>query len=79
MARLSGIQKDVIHLYRACLREAGRKPIENRNNFRQFARDEFRRYIEVDRKDFATIEYLLRKGKRQLETYQSDGIRNVHQ
>jgi hypothetical protein len=43
----------------------------------QSTRDEFRKYDGVDRKDFATIEYLIRKGNRQLETYKGDGIRNV--
>jgi succinate dehydrogenase assembly factor 1 len=41
------------------------------------SRDEFRKNLTVDKRDFAAIEYLLRKGHRQLEMYSSPGIRNV--
>ena len=40
-------------------------------------RSEFERNIALDKKDFAAIEYLLRKGQRQLEIYSSSGIRNI--
>ena len=40
-------------------------------------RSEFERNIALDKKDFAAIEYLLRKGQRQLEIYSSPGIRNI--
>ncbi|KAF8422864.1 complex 1 protein-domain-containing protein [Tirmania nivea] len=75
--KLTGLQRDVLSLYRACLRQARLKPVETRENFRQFARDEFRSHVDVDRKDFNTIEYLLRTGRRKLETYSSEGIRNI--
>ncbi|KAI9850452.1 MAG: hypothetical protein M1838_005664 [Thelocarpon superellum] len=48
-----------------------------RGNFEDYARTEFRKHIELDKKDFAAIEYLLRKGQRQLELYSSPGITNV--
>jgi succinate dehydrogenase assembly factor 1 len=38
---------------------------------------EFRKQLEVNKKDFATIEHLLRKGHRQLEMYSSPGIRDI--
>lgn len=41
-------------------------------------RSEFRKYVGVDKKDFGAIEYLLRKGQRQLETYRDPGIRNIY-
>jgi succinate dehydrogenase assembly factor 1 len=31
----------------------------------------------VSKKDFGAIEYLLRKGQRQLEMYAAPGIRNI--
>lgn len=31
----------------------------------------------LDKKDFAAIEYMIRKGQRQLEMYSSPGIRNI--
>ncbi|EHA19240.1 hypothetical protein CBS63078_10390 [Aspergillus niger] len=77
MARLSGLQRQVLALYRTCLREAGKKPIETRENFRAYARAEFRKNSSVSKKDFGAIEYLLRKGQRQLEMYSAPGIRNI--
>ncbi|KAI9854212.1 MAG: hypothetical protein M1824_000538 [Vezdaea acicularis] len=38
---------------------------------------EFRKNITLDKKDFAAIEYLLRKGRRQLEIYSAPGVRNI--
>ncbi|KAF2790912.1 hypothetical protein K505DRAFT_250155 [Melanomma pulvis-pyrius CBS 109.77] len=76
MAR-SGLQRDVLSLYRQCMRAVREKPAETRENFRSFARTGFRDHITVNKKDFSTIEYLLRKGRRQLEIYQDPGIRNI--
>ncbi|KAJ5894403.1 hypothetical protein N7495_006094 [Penicillium taxi] len=77
MARLSGLQRDVLSLYRQCLREIQKKPVESRDNFKSYARAEFEKYLSVNKKDFNTVEYLLRKGNRQLEMYASPGIRNI--
>ncbi|RAL08687.1 succinate dehydrogenase assembly factor 1 [Aspergillus homomorphus CBS 101889] len=77
MARLSGLQREVLSLYRKCLREIRKKPAETRENFRVYARAEFQKQVTVSKKDFTAIEYLLRKGQRQLETYSSPGIRNI--
>lgn len=33
--------------------------------------------IKLDKRDFAAIEYLLRKGKRQLEIYSDPGIKDI--
>jgi len=77
MVRHSGLQRSVLNLYRKCLRVAGRKPIDTRDNFRRFAREEFRANAGINKKDFSTIEYLLRKGQRQLDIYSSEGVRNV--
>ncbi|BCS24726.1 succinate dehydrogenase assembly factor 1 [Aspergillus puulaauensis] len=77
MARLSGLQREVLSLYRKCLREIRKKPAESRNNFKSFARTEFEKHMAINKKDFGAIEYLLRKGSRQLEIYSSSGIRNI--
>ncbi|KAH7628839.1 hypothetical protein B0T09DRAFT_289163 [Sordaria sp. MPI-SDFR-AT-0083] len=68
MARLSGLQKEVLGLYRKCLRECRKKPEATRDHFKAFARTEFEKNIKVDKRDFSAIEFLLRKGSRQLET-----------
>lgn len=33
--------------------------------------------MSVNKKDFGTVEYLLRNGQRKLEAYQDPGIRNI--
>ncbi|EGP92405.1 uncharacterized protein MYCGRDRAFT_31653 [Zymoseptoria tritici IPO323] len=76
MARLSGLQRDVLSLYRRCLRSA-RTKTAHRANFEAFARQEFEKNIGLNKKDFATIEFLVRKGTRQVETYEAPGITNV--
>lgn len=38
---------------------------------------EFQKHLSVNKKDFSTVEYLLRKGNRQLELYSTPGIRNI--
>ncbi|KAJ5550691.1 Complex 1 LYR protein [Penicillium sp. DV-2018c] len=73
MARLSGLQRDVLSLYRKCLRE-----IRNKPEVGGIPSSEFQKHLSVNKKDFSTIEYLLRKGNRQLELYASPGIRNIH-
>ncbi|TKA75517.1 hypothetical protein B0A49_02816 [Cryomyces minteri] len=52
-------------------------PPDTRANFLAFAQREFREHRALDKKDFAAIEYLLRKGERQLDIYQSPGIKNL--
>ena len=76
MARLSGLQRDVLSLYRRCLRAARLKPVANRPNFEAFTRREFARNLKLD-KNFSTIEFLLRKGQKQLEVYEPPNIRNI--
>ncbi|KAH6898985.1 complex 1 protein-domain-containing protein [Thelonectria olida] len=77
MARYSGLQKEVLSLYRNCLRESRKKPQASRPHFETFARTEFSRSINLDKRDFAAIEFLLRKGRRQLEVYSSPGIKDI--
>ena len=41
------------------------------------SRSEFEKNISLDKKDFGAIEYLLRKGQRQLDIYSAPGIKNI--
>ncbi|KAG0164096.1 hypothetical protein DFQ30_010517 [Apophysomyces sp. BC1015] len=75
--RRSGLQQQVIQLYRDCLRAARLKPKENRPHFYAYIRREFKAH-NIRKSDFATIEYMLRRGKRQLETYSSPNIQDIH-
>lgn len=77
MPRLSGLQKDVLSLYRRCLRATRQKPSASQPNFYRFARHEFERNLHVDRKDFSAVEFMIRKGEKQLEMYKGRGITNV--
>ncbi|KAJ5961070.1 Complex 1 LYR protein [Penicillium vulpinum] len=75
MARLSGLQRDVLSLYRKCLREIRNKP--EVGYIKPHLTAEFQKHLSVNKKDFSTVEYLLRKGNRQLELYATPGIRNI--
>lgn len=75
--RLSGLQKDVLSFYRSCLRESRKKPPATRPHFEKFIRYEFHKSINFDKRDFAAIEFLLRKGRRQLDIYSSPDIKDI--
>ncbi|EOY17120.1 LYR family of Fe/S cluster biogenesis protein isoform 2 [Theobroma cacao] len=61
--KLSGLQKQVLSLYRGFLRAARSKPCEDRCQIESIVSAEFRRNSkQVDRKNFFYIEYLLRRG-----------------
>ena len=70
--RLSGMQKQVLSLYRGFLRAARSKSSEDRCKIESFVSAEFRHNSkQVDRKNFVYIEYLLRLGKKQLDQLKS--------
>jgi hypothetical protein len=48
------------------------RPRPNRN-----ARTEFEKNIKIDKRDFGAIEFLLRKGRRQLDMYASPGVKDI--
>lgn len=71
--KLSGMQRDVLSLYRSFLRETQRRAEESPSDadrLKQFVQAEFRRCAQVDKKEYQTIEYLLRKGAKQLQQLQ---------
>ncbi|KAI8143452.1 hypothetical protein BJV82DRAFT_94063 [Fennellomyces sp. T-0311] len=75
--RRSGLQQQVVNFYRECFRAARQKPIETRARFYTYIRREFRAH-DIRKNDFTTIEYMLRRGKRQLEAYSSPSIQDIH-
>ncbi|KAI9594273.1 hypothetical protein BDF19DRAFT_445407 [Syncephalis fuscata] len=75
-SRRSGLQRQVLGLYRSCLRTIRNKPIETQQQFRLFARRQFERN-DVKITDIAAIEHLLRVGQRQLETYGHPSVQNI--
>jgi len=64
---LSGLQKQVLSLYRQILRAVKQKPEETRAQMRDVAREEFRKHQGLPRSDVVRIEYLVRRGKKQLD------------
>lgn len=76
--KLTGLQKDVVHFYRQCIRACYRKQPEYRQDFIEFTKQEFGKYRELSRKDVTTIEYLLRTGNRKLEMFSNPNLRKIH-
>ncbi|GER27601.1 succinate dehydrogenase assembly factor 1 [Striga asiatica] len=65
--RLSGMQKQVLALYRGFLRAARTKSPEERTKIELIVSAEFRHNsTQVDRKNFLYIEYLIRRGSMHL-------------
>ncbi|KAH3680095.1 hypothetical protein WICMUC_000553 [Wickerhamomyces mucosus] len=77
MVRLSGLQKEVLKLYRQSLRNSFKKPVENQGNFRSYIKVEFGKNRNLAKKEFSTIEYLLRNGYKKLEMLSADEIKNI--
>lgn len=76
--KLSGLQREVIHLFRQAVRVAHQKPVENRPHFIEFIHGEFGKYRDLPRKDFTTIEHLLRVGNRKLKLYAQPELKDIH-
>ncbi|KAG0663617.1 hypothetical protein C6P44_001623 [Monosporozyma unispora] len=72
------LQKDVLHSYRLWIRMIYQKPIENRPHFLNYVHTEFNKYKDLKRKDFTTIEYLLRMGKRRLQMFSQSDVKDIH-
>ncbi|KAF4617506.1 hypothetical protein D9613_005938 [Agrocybe pediades] len=73
----SGLQKDVLHLYRRALRMVRTKPETVQPKFRIFIRHEFRTNAsKVSPRNVSFIEHLLRKGTRQIEQYEDAGVKD---
>lgn len=68
------MQKQVLSLYRSFLRAARIKPPESRKDIESFVGAEFRKYAQMDKKEFQSIEFLLRRGNKQLEMLKSPGV-----
>lgn len=78
MARLSGLQRDVLDLYRQCFRAIKTKPAETRDRWRNYVRQEFARGKTVPKKLFSVVEHLLRIGHKRYDTYLNPQIKDIH-
>jgi len=76
-ARLSGLQRQVLSLYRECLRAAARAAggAASREALRARVRRDFReRGARVDRLDIMRIEFLMRQARKQIEAAAAPGV-----
>ncbi|CDR37346.1 CYFA0S01e09846g1_1 [Cyberlindnera fabianii] len=52
-------------------------PQENQSHFLQYVRDEFRKYHKMPKKEYTTIEYLLRTGYKRYEMFAAPEIKDI--
>ncbi|KAF8305647.1 hypothetical protein DL93DRAFT_2089305 [Clavulina sp. PMI_390] len=75
--RLSGVQKQVLALYRRALRMTRTKPPATRTKFLTYVTYTFHRNAKlVSPREFSTIEYMIRQGTKQLEMYENPALRD---
>lgn len=78
MARLSGLQREVLSLYRRSVRLVRTKPLETRDNWRNYVREEFGKHQKIPKKSFTVIEHLIRVGHRRVEMMLNPSIKDIH-
>lgn len=72
--RLSGLQKDVLNLYRKVLRQA--EKTSEVKAVKDFVRAEFRKKaVELPKSDFRTIEHNMRSGQKFIKLMSMPGFR----
>jgi len=72
--RLSGLQKEVLSLYRTLLREAQKK--DTAEDVMAYCRKEFRKKsLDIPNKDFRTIEHNIRSGHKFVKLMKMPGFR----
>ena len=72
--RLSGLQKDVLNLYRKVLRQA--EKTSDVKEVKTFVRSEFRKKaVELSKSDFRTIEHHMRSGLKFTKMMSMPGFR----
>jgi len=73
----SGLQNEVLALYRRALRMVRTKPPTTRPKFRLFIRYTFHaNSTRITPRNVGAIEHLLRKGERQLAIYEDKAVRD---
>jgi len=78
--RKTGLQKDVLKLYKDYLRMIKQKPLDTRPSWFQYAANQFRHSDfggGLNPKDFQGIEFLLRRGRKNLDQLGSASIKKV--
>ena len=70
-------QRQVFKFHRAIIRTAREKEPGLREEIMKYAREQFETNKTIDRKDVMRIEYLLRKGAKQLELAQEPNFSGI--
>lgn len=78
MARLSGLQREVLKLYRQSMRTVKTKPEESRHHWRAYIREEFGKNKKIPKKSFSVVEHLIRVGHRRFELFANPQIKDIH-
>ena len=65
--RLTGLQKQVLRVYRKALRCAAGKDAEIRADNVDFVKREFRKNRDIDKRDFRRIEHFVRKAEKMIK------------
>ncbi|KAL8277412.1 hypothetical protein RQP46_010134 [Phenoliferia psychrophenolica] len=76
--RVTGLQRQIFHLYRRALVVVASKPPETRSSWYQFISHHFRHPSlggGLRKQDVGAIEYYLRRGEKMLESYSQDGVK----
>ncbi|KAH6912701.1 hypothetical protein BKA70DRAFT_1264691 [Coprinopsis sp. MPI-PUGE-AT-0042] len=72
----SGLQKEVLALYRRALRLVRTKPESSRPNWRLYWRYTFHTNSKVSVRNVSAIEHLIRKTTKQLEMHEDPGVKD---
>ncbi|EGN92144.1 hypothetical protein SERLA73DRAFT_117784 [Serpula lacrymans var. lacrymans S7.3] len=77
MSTKSGLQREVLSLYRRALRMVRTKPPATQPKFRLFVQHNFRILASsISPRDVEAIEHLLRRGRRQIEMYEDHAVKD---
>lgn len=75
--KLSALQREVLQQYRSFLRMAYKKPLPSRLHFLKAAKEQFRDGAKINKREINTIEFMLRKGDKQLRVFSSPECKDV--
>ncbi|CAI5759599.1 unnamed protein product [Candida verbasci] len=78
MAKRSGLQREVLKLYRMSIRCIKTKPPQTREHWRSFIHEEFGKYKGIPKIQFNTIEHLIRTGYKRYEMFSNPQIKDIH-
>lgn len=77
--KINGLQKKALTLYKQFIQMSYTKPLPNQAKFRLYSHQLFYdNFHKINRKDFTTIEHLLRFGEKKLELLKNDSVKNIN-